>query len=113
MSKARKHRASHRIKHNAEQNCLSTVKAERTRVVGRRERPNYGNRGGIRKAGVAELFPNMQTMRHRCHLGIALKYRREGRNKIGHELLRCDAGPIKASWAPQKVLELDGLSELS
>lgn len=65
------------------------------------------------RQGIAEEFSKKQTRRHRCPLGIALKCRREDRNKIGQKTLRCDAGPTKASWTSQKVLELDGHSKLS
>lgn len=60
-------------------------------------------------------FPTSR-LRHRYHLRIAHGIntcRREDKNKIGQkEMLRCDAGPTETSGTSQKVLELEGLSEL-
>lgn len=61
---------------------------------------------------IVEEFPKKQTRRHRCPLGIALKCRREDKNKVGQETLICEAGPSKALWTSPKVLELDGRSAL-
>lgn len=60
---------------------------------------------------------NKQTMRQSCHLKIARGIktcRRKDKTKIGQkEMLRCDAGPARASGPSQKVLDLDSLSALS